>query len=54
MVKRVLKDNEVTGTSTGMRAAEAPVGAQGPLQHSWERARVGCVRDQVLVWTRGT
>ena len=53
MVRRVLKDNKVPGTSTGTRAGEAPAGAQGLLQDSWERARLGCVRGQVLVWTRG-
>ena len=29
MVRRVLKDNKVLGTSMGTRAAEAPVGAAG-------------------------
>ena len=52
-VRRVLKDNTVPGTSTGTRAAEAPIQAQGLLQDSWERARLGCVSSQVLVWTRG-
>ena len=27
--------------------------AAGSLQDSWERARLGCVSSQVLVWTRG-
>ena len=54
MVRRVLKDNKVPGTSTGIRAAEAPrQDLQGLLQDSWERARLGCVRGQALVWTRG-
>ena len=54
MVRRVLKDNKVPGTSTGTRAAEAPPArAQGLLQDSWERARLGCVSSQVFVWTRG-
>ena len=53
MVRRVLKDNKVPGTSTGTRVAEAPAGAQDLLQDSWERARLGCVSSQVLVWTRG-
>ena len=53
MVRRVLKDNKVPGTSTGTRAAKNPAWAQGLLQDSWERARLGCVRDQVLVRTRG-
>ena len=53
MVRRVLKDNNVPETSTGTRAAEALAQAQGLLQDSWERARLGCVRRQVLVWTRG-
>ena len=53
MVRRVLKDNKVPGTSAGTRAAEAPAGVQGLLQESWERARLGCVSSQVLVWTRG-
>ena len=52
-VRRVLKDNKVPGTCTGTRAAEARAWAQGLLQDSWERARLGCVRGQVLVWTRG-
>ena len=30
-----------------------PAWAQSLLQDSWERARLGCVRGQVLVWTRG-
>ena len=37
----------------GTRAAEALARAQGLLQDSWERARLGCVRGQVLVWTGG-
>ena len=53
MVRRVLKDNKVPGTSAGARVAEAPAQAQGLLQDSWERARLGYVRGQVLVWTRG-
>ena len=53
MVRRVLKDNKVPGTSAGTRAAEAPARAQGLLQDSWERARLGCVSSRVLVWTRG-
>ena len=52
MVRRELKDNKVPGTSMGTRVAEAPAGAQGLLQDSWERARLGCVSSQVLVWTR--
>ena len=52
MVRRVLKDNKVPGTSAGTRAAEAPAGSQGLLQYSWERARLGYVSSQVLVWTR--
>ena len=52
MVRRVLKDNKVPGTRAGTRAAEAPAQAQGLLQDYWERARLGCVRDQALVWTR--
>ena len=44
MVRTVLKDNKVPGTSTGTRAAEAQARAQGLLQDSWERARLGCVR----------
>ena len=51
MVRRVLKDNEVPGTSVGTRATEAPSWLQGLLQDFWERARLGCVRGQVLVWT---
>ena len=53
MVRRVLKDNKVPGTSAGTRAAEDPAGAQGLLQDCWERARLGCVKGQVLVWIRG-
>ena len=52
-IRRVLKGNKVPGTSAGNRAAEAPAQAQGLLQDSWERARLGCVSSQVLVWTRG-
>ena len=52
-VRRVLKDNTVPGTSAGTRVAEDPSRAQGLLQDSWERARLGCVRGQVLVWTKG-
>ena len=52
-VRRVLKDNKVPGTRVGTRAAEAPDRAQGLLQDSWERARLGGVSSQVLVWTRG-
>ena len=50
MVRRALKDNKVPGTIAGTRATE---GLQGLLQDSWERARLGCVRGQVLVWTGG-
>ena len=53
MVRRVLKDNKVPGTCTGTWAAEAPAWAQGLLQDSWGRARLGCMSSQVLVWTRG-
>ena len=53
MVRRVLKANKVPGTCTGTRAAEALAREQFLLQDSWERARLGCVRGQVLVWTRG-
>ena len=53
MVRIVLKDNKVPWTSAGTRAAEALAGAQGLLWDSWERARRGCVRGQVLVCTRG-
>ena len=49
MVRRVLKDNKVPG----IRVAEAPARMQGLLQDSRERARLGCVSSQVLVWTRG-
>ena len=52
-VRRVLKDNKVPGTSAENRAAEDPARAQGLLQDSWETARLGCVRSQVLVWIRG-
>ena len=53
MVRRVLKDNNVPGTSAGTRAAEAPARVQGLMQDSWERARLGYVSSQVLFWTRG-
>ena len=53
MVRRVLKENKVPVTSVGTRAAEAPAWAQGLLQDSWQRARLGCVSRQELVWTRG-
>ena len=52
-IRRVLKDNKVPGTHAGTRATEAPARVQGLLQDSWERARLGCVRGQVLVWTKG-
>ena len=55
-VRRVLKDNKVPPWDPdlrGTRAAEAPAQVQGLLQDSWERARLGCVSSQVLVWTRG-
>ena len=52
-VRRVLKDNKIPRTRAGMRATEALAWAQGLLQDSWERARLGCVSSQVLVWTRG-
>ena len=51
-VRRVLKDNKVPGTCVGNRVAEALPRVQGLLQDSWERARLGCVSGQVLVWTR--
>ena len=53
MVRRVLKDNKVPGNSVGTRAAEALAWVQDLLQDSWERARLGCVSSQELVWTRG-
>ena len=53
MVRRVLKGNKVPGTCAGTRTAEAPARARGLLQDSWERARLGSVSSQVLVWTRG-
>ena len=49
----MLKDNKVLGTRMGTRVAETPSGAQGLLQDSWEGARLGCVRGQVLVWSGG-
>ena len=52
-VRRVLKDNTVPGTCLETREAEALALAQGLLQDYWERARLGCVSSQVLVWTRG-
>ena len=53
MVRRVLKNNKIPGTPAGARATEALARVQGLLQDSWERARLGCVSSQVLVWTRG-
>ena len=50
----MLKDNKIPGTHLGMRATEALARAQGLLQDSRERARLGCVSSQVLVWTRVT
>ena len=35
------------------KGGKAPAQAQGLLQESWERARLGSVSSQVLVWTRG-
>ena len=52
-VRREIKDHKVPGTSVRARAAEVPAWAQGLLQDSRERARLGCVSSQVLVWTRG-
>ena len=52
MVRRVLKDNKVPGTSAGTRTAEAQARAKGLLQDYWESARLGCVSSQGLVWTR--
>ena len=52
MVRRVLKDNKVPGTSAGTWAVEAPAWVQGLLQDSWESARLGCMSSQVLVWAR--
>ena len=49
----MLKDNKIHGTCAGTRADEAPAQAQGLLLDSWERARLGCVNRQVLVWIRG-
>ena len=49
MVRRVLKENKVPGTRVEVALAQA----QGLLQDSWERARLGCVSSQVLVWIRG-
>ena len=53
MVRRVLQDNKVPPTGAEPRAAEAPAQAQGLLQDSWERVRLGCVSSQVVAWTRG-
>ena len=53
MVRRVLKNNKIPGTPAGARATEALARVQGLLQDSWERARLGCVSSQVLVWTTG-
>ena len=53
MVRRVLKDNKIPGTHVVTRATEALARVQGVMQDSRERARLGCVRGQVLVWTRG-
>ena len=53
MVRRVLKDNKIPGTHVVTRATEALARVQGVLQDSRERARLGCVCSQALVWTRG-
>ena len=49
----MLKDNKAPGTSAGTRVAEALGRGTGSAAGFWERARLGCVRGQVLVWTRG-
>ena len=49
----MLKDNKVPRTCTETRVAEVLAQAQGRLQDSWERARLGGVTVQGLVWTRG-
>ena len=41
------------GPAWGPGQLKPPARVQGLLQDSWERARLGCVRGQVLVWTRG-
>ena len=53
MVRRVLKDEKVPGNCTGTKVAEALGRGADLLKDSWERATLGCVRGQVLVWTRG-
>ena len=54
MVRRVLQDHKVPGTSAKTREVEAPgLVPEGLLQDSWERGRLGCVRGQVLGWTCG-
>ena len=43
MIRRVLQDNKVPGTSKGTRVAAAPgpaLSRSGLLQDSWERARL--------------
>ena len=53
MVRRVLKDNKVPGTSVGAKVAEALARAAGSAAGFLERTRLGCLRGQVLVCTRG-
>ena len=52
-IRGLLQDKKVPGTSRGTRAAEAPARAQGLLQDSREKARLGYVSSQVLIWTSG-
>ena len=40
------------GPARGPGLEKPPARAQDLLQDSWERARLGSVRGQVLVWTR--
>ena len=53
MVRRVLKDNKVPGTSAGTRVAEAPGRDTGSVAEFLGESQAGLMRGQVLVWTRG-
>ena len=51
--KKCLRTIRSLGPTGGPGRLKPPAQVQGLLQDSWERARLGCVSSQVLVWTRG-
>ena len=53
MVRRVLKDNKVPGTSTGTRVAESPDQGTGSAAGFLGESQAELCEHQVLVWTRG-